>query len=192
MKKKETVQMAETEKKDTIGEVLFTEKDILKRAKELGKQITQDYKGEDLVVLGTLKGSVFWLCDLMKNIDLNATLDFVQASSYGSSTETSGVVKIKLDTDFNLYNKNVLIVEDIVDTGTTLKYLTNKLKERGPKSIKICTMLDKTARRTEGLTADYIGFHVDDLFIIGYGLDYDQKFRNLPYISYIRDEKEIK
>lgn len=128
------------------------------------------------------------MCDLMKCLDLDTVIDFVKASSYGSSTTTSGVVKISMDTELNLYNKNVLIVEDIVDTGTTLKYLLEKLNERHPKTLKVCTMLDKPSRRTADFHADYIGFQVEDLFVIGYGLDYDQKYRNLPYISYLQNE----
>ena len=172
-------------KRETVGEILFTEEQIRKKAKELGAQITKDYEGEELVVIGTLKGSVLWFADLIKCIDLDMTIDFVSASSYGSSQTSSGLVKITLDTESNLYNKNVLIVEDIVDTGTTLAYLMDKFKERSPKSVKLVTMLDKPSRRTNGLTADYIGFTVDDIFIVGYGLDYDQRYRNLPYVSYL-------
>ena len=145
-----------------IGKILFTEAEIRKRAEELGEEISNEFKGEELVVIGTLKGSVPWMCDLM--------------------------VKISMDTELNLYNKNVLVVEDIVDTGTTLKYLLEKLNERHPKSLKVCTMLDKPSRRTADFHADYIGFQVEDLFVIGYGLDYDQKYRNLPYISYLQNE----
>ena len=170
---------------ETMGKVLFTEEQIQERAKELGAQISQDYAGEELIVLGTLRGAVMWMCDLLKRIDLDTKIDFVSASSYGSATQTSGVVRITRDVDMDLYKKNVLIVEDIVDTGTTLKYLKNYLGERNPKSVKICTMLDKPSRRRNDLTADYIGFEIDDLFVVGYGLDYDQKYRNLPYISYL-------
>ena len=171
-----------------IGKILFTEAEIRKRAEELGEEISNEFKGEELVVIGTLKGSVPWMCDLMKCLDLDTVIDFVKASSYGSSTTTSGVVKISMDTELNLYNKNVLVVEDIVDTGTTRKYLLEKLNERHPKSLKVCTMLDKPSRRTADFHADYIGFQVEDLFVIGYGLDYDQKYRNLPYISYLQNE----
>lgn len=171
--------------KDAMGTILYTEKDIQKRAKELGKQITKDYEGEELILLGTLKGAVMWMSELMKYIELDTRVDFVSASSYGSSTTSKGVVKITKDIDMDIYNKNVLIIEDIVDTGYTLRYLKEYLADRNPKSVKICTMLDKPSRRKEKLTADYIGFEVEDLFIIGYGLDFDQKYRNLPYISYL-------
>jgi len=162
---------------------------IMTPTRELAKQISTDFEGEELIVIGTLKGSVLWMCDLLKELTIDTSIDFIKASSYGSSTTSSGVVKIKMDTDMNLYQKNVLIIEDIVDTGTTLTFLLEKLKERNPKTIKVCTMLDKPSRRTTGFVADYIGFTVDDLFIIGYGLDFDQKYRGLPYISYLQPEE---
>lgn len=171
--------------KDVIGKILYTEEEILKRAKELGEEISRDYEGEEVVLLCTLKGAILWMADMMKAIDLDMQIDFVSASSYGSSQTSSGVVKITKDVDMDLFNKNVIIIEDIVDTGTTLKYLRDYLAKRNPKSVKICTMLDKPSGRTAEIEADYVGFTVDDLFIIGYGLDYDQRMRNLPYISYL-------
>lgn len=173
---------------NNIGKVLFTQEDITKRAKEIAKQIDKDYEGEEVILLGTLKGSVPWLVEIMKHTTIETKLDFISASSYGSSTTSSGVVKIKYDASINMYNENVIIVEDIIDTGNTLKYVIEKLRERGPKTIKICTMLNKEARRTTDIHADYVGFEVDDLFVIGYGLDFDQKFRGLPYISYLEEE----
>ena len=172
-------------KNEKIGKVLFTQEDISRRAKEICKQIDKDYEGEEVLLLGTLKGSVMWMAEIMKHITVDTSIDFITASSYGSSTMSSGVVKITYEPTANMYNKNVIIVEDIVDTGNTLKYLVEKLQERGPKTIKICSMLNKEARRTADLEPDYVGFEIEDLFIIGYGLDYDQKFRNLPYISYL-------
>lgn len=168
-----------------IQKILFTEEQIKKRAKELAEQIEKDYNGEEICVIGTLKGAILWMADLIKEMKSDVVMDFVVASSYGSGTSTSGIVKIKKDVDMDIYGKNVLIVEDIVDTGTTLKFLKQHIAERNPKSIKICTLLDKPSRRTADVKADYVGFTVDDLFVIGYGLDYDQKYRNLPYISYI-------
>jgi hypoxanthine phosphoribosyltransferase len=173
---------------DKIGKVLFTQEDITKRAKELAKQIDEDFKGEEVILLGTLKGSIPWLVEIMKHTTIETKLDFISASSYGSSTTSSGVVKIKYDASINMYNENVIVVEDIIDTGNTLKYVIEKLKERGPKTIKICTMLNKEARRTTDIHADYVGFDVDDLFVIGYGLDFDQRFRGLPYISYLEED----
>ncbi len=167
------------------GKILFTQEQIWERAKEMGDQISKDYEGEEIIVIGTLKGAIMWMSDILKNLTLDTKIDFISASSYGSGTMSSGVVKITKDIHMDLFNKNVLIIEDIIDTGTTLKYLRDYIAERNPKSIKICTLLDKPSRRKADVQGDYIGFTVDDLFVIGYGLDYDQKFRNLPYISYL-------
>ena len=171
-----------------IGKVLYSQADIIKRAKEIAAQINKDYEGEDVILLCTLKGSVMWFSDILKNMTVNTKIDFVSASSYGASKTSSGVVKIKFDPEINMYNSHVIVVEDIVDTGNTLKYLLAKLQERGPKSVKVCTMLNKESRRTTDLHADYVGFEIDDLFVIGYGLDFDQRFRELPYISYLEED----
>ena len=167
------------------GKILFTKEQIEARAAELGAQISKDYEGEPVYIVGTLRGAVMWMADMMKYITNDAEIDFIMASSYGSGTTTSGVVKVKKDLEGEIYGKNVIIIEDIVDTGTTLKHLKAYLADRNPKSIKICTMLDKPSRRMVDLQADYVGFEIDNLFVIGYGLDYDQKYRNLPYISYL-------
>lgn len=171
-----------------IGKILYTQEDITRRAKEIGAQIDKDYEGEEVIFLGTLKGSVPWLVDIMKYTTVPSSVDFITASSYGSSMTSSGVVKITYEPAINMYKKNVIVVEDIIDTGNTLKYLLAKLEERGPKSVRVCSMLNKEPRRTTDLHADYVGFEIDDLFVIGYGLDYDQKFRGLPYISYIEGD----
>ena len=176
--------------KTHLGKILFTQEDITRRAKEIAAQIDKDYEGEEVILLGTLKGSVLWLADIMKYTTVDTRIDFITASSYGSSTSSSGVVKITYEPRINMYNKHVLVIEDIIDTGNTLKYLTAKLQERGPKSVRICTLLNKESRRVADLHADYVGFEVDDLFVIGYGLDYDQKYRGLPYISYL-DESDV-
>ena len=170
---------------NTVGKILFTQEQISKRAKELGEKITKDFAGEPLVLVCTLKGAVIWMGDMMKNIDLDTEIDFVVASSYGKSTTTSGIVKISKDVELDLEDKNVLIVEDIVDSGVTLKRLKEYFTERKAKCVKICTLLDKPSRRITDVVPDFVGFEVEDLFIIGYGLDYDQKYRNLPYISYL-------
>ena len=170
---------------NTVGKILFTREQIEKRAEELGAQITKDYEGEEVYLIGTLRGAIMWMADMMKNIPNDSEIDFIVASSYGSASTTSGVVKIKKDLDGDIYGKNVIIIEDIVDTGTTLKFLKEHLADRNPKSIKICTLLDKPSRRLVDVKADYVGFEVENLFVIGYGLDYDQKYRNLPYISYL-------
>ena len=168
-----------------MGKILFTGEQISQRAREIAAQIDQDYAGEQVYLVGTLKGAIMWMAELMKYITLDTEIDFVAASSYGSGMSTSGVVKIRKDLDGDIYGKNVIIIEDIVDTGTTLKYLKAHLADRNPKSIKICTLLDKPERRLVDLEADYVGFPIENLFVIGYGLDYDQKYRNLPYISYL-------
>jgi len=170
---------------DTIGKILFTQDQILRRAKEIGEEISKAYAGEKLVLIGTLKGAVPFMADLMKSISLDLEIDFVAASSYGSGTESSGEVILKHDISLDLTDKHVILVEDIIDTGNTIKALQAYLKKRGPKSVRICTLLDKPARRKVDVKGDYIGFEVEDLFIIGYGLDFDQKYRNLPYISYL-------
>lgn len=175
---------------ETMGTILFTQEQISKRAKEIAKEIDKEFAGEELIVIGTLKGAVLWMGDILKNLSLDTKIDFMIASSYGSSTKSSGFVTIKMDCETNLYNKNVLVVEDIIDTGKTLEFLLAKLNERHPKKIRVCTMLDKPSRRANDYVADYVGFSVEDLFVIGYGLDYDQRYRNLPYISYLDNVTE--
>ncbi|WP_206459741.1 hypoxanthine phosphoribosyltransferase [Anaerovorax sp. IOR16] len=171
------------EKQYEFGEILISEEQLRARTKELGKQITEDYKGESILAVCILKGAVLFMTDLIREIDLDVMIDFMSVSSYGASTKSSGVVRILKDLDTAIEGKNVLIVEDIVDSGLTLKYLKDYLLGRKPKSLKICTLLDKPARRTADVTADYSGFEVGDQFIVGYGLDYNQKYRNLPYIT---------
>lgn len=170
---------------DTIGTVLYTQEDIWQRARELGLQITEDYRDKELVLVGTLRGAVMWMADMMRNIDLDMTIDFISASSYGSGTCSSGNVVIKHDVELDVTGKHVLIIEDIIDSGNTLKFLKDHFAHREAASVKICTMLDKPSRRTADVYGDYIGYTVDDLFIVGYGLDFDQKYRNLPYITYL-------
>ncbi len=174
---------------ETVGKILFTEEQIRSRARELGQQITADYQDCQLVVVGTLNGAIMWMCDLVKNIDLDLRLDFISAHSYGSGTISSGNVNITKDLEMDVTGKDVLIVEDIVDSGNTLSFLKNTyFDNKGARSVRICTMLNKPARReAEGLTLDYVGFTVEDLFIVGYGLDFDQKYRSLPYISYLAE-----
>ena len=170
-----------------IGTTLITEEQSRHRASEIGHLITEEYKGEEVVFVGILKGAVLWLADVVKNVALDTKLDFMAVSSYGAETRTSGVVKIVKDLDSGIEGKNVIIVEDIVDSGITLNYLKGYLSGRNPKSLKICTLLDKPAGRRIEINADYVGFVVDDKFIIGYGLDYNQKYRNLPYISFLEE-----
>ncbi|MFY9175305.1 MAG: hypoxanthine phosphoribosyltransferase [Peptococcia bacterium] len=170
---------------DRVGKVLISEEKVQQRVKELGQQLQEEYKGKDLFVLGILKGSVVFLADLIRAIDLPLQVDFMAVSSYGKSTNSSGVVRILKDLDADIRGKDVLIVEDIVDTGLTLSYLLEILNSREPASLKICTFLDKPSRREANIVPDYNGFEIPDEFVVGYGLDYSEKYRNLPYIGVI-------
>ncbi len=171
----------------TVGEVMITEEQIRTRAAEIGKEISEEFKNENILVVGILKGAVLWMADVVKNIDNeNLGIDFMVVSSYGSSTKSSGVVKIVKDLDSDIAGKVVIIVEDIVDSGITLSYLKRYLSGRNAKAVRICTLLDKPEGRRVELEADYIGFTVPDRFIVGYGLDFDQKYRQLPYISFLK------
>lgn len=171
----------------TIGTVMITQEQISKRAKEIGRQIEADYRGESVVLIGILRGAVLWMADIMKNVNLDMRIDFMAVSSYGASTKSSGIVKINKDLDTDIEGRHVIIVEDIVDSGITLNYLKGYLENREARSVRICTLLDKPEGRRVDIDVDYIGFTVDDRFIVGYGLDYDQKYRNLPYISYLEE-----
>ena len=170
-------------------EILITKEQLAERVKELGKQITADFAGQSVLMVGILKGAVPFMADLIREVDLDVTIDFMCVSSYGSATKTSGVVRIGKDLDTPIEGKNVIIVEDIIDSGLTLSYLKEQLLARKPKCIKVAACLDKPSRRRVEFKADYIGFEVEDKFIVGYGLDADQKFRNLPYISWIKEEE---
>ena len=172
---------------DVVGKIMITQEQINERAREIGQQITRDFAGEEVVLVGILRGAVLWMGDVMKNVDLDVTIDFMAVSSYGASTKSSGVVKIVKDLESDIEGKNVIIVEDIVDSGTTLNYLKHYLENRNTKSVSICTLLDKPTGRKVDIKADYTGFEVEDKFIVGYGLDFDQKYRNLPYISFLKD-----
>ena len=165
-------------------DVLISEKEIDNRILEIADRINKDYEGEELTLICVLKGGVIFMCDLAKRLNLNVRLDFMSVSSYGSQTKSSGVVKIIKDLDDSIDGKNVLVVEDIIDSGNTLSYLMDILKKRGPKSIKLCTLLDKPSRREKkDVFVDYVCFEIEDKFVVGYGLDYDQRYRNLPYIG---------
>lgn len=174
---------------EDIKEILITEEEIKKKLKELGEKITQDYRDkDDVLIVGVLKGAVLFIADLIRHIDLPVKLDFMAVSSYGASTESSGIVRILKDLDQDVEGKNILIVEDIIDSGLTLSYLYNMLKSRKPASIKICTLLDKPSRRKVQIPVDYLGFEIPDYFVVGYGLDYDEKYRNLPFIGILKEE----
>jgi len=169
-----------------IEKVLVTEEDLNEINSRLGARITKDFKGKNLLVLGILKGCVFFMTDLVRHINLPMSIDFMSVSSYGSGTESTGRVKITKDIDIDLNGYDVLLVEDILDSGRTLKYVSEILKTRGAKSISIVTLLDKPERRVADVKPDYVGCDVPDEFVVGYGLDYDQKYRNLPFIGALK------
>lgn len=169
-----------------IEEILFSEETLNARLTELGEQITSDYAGQPLTVIGILKGSNIFTSDLVRKINLPLKMDFMAVSSYGNATESTGVVRIIKDLDGSVEGENLLIVEDIVDSGLTLKYLKEILLTRNPASVKICTLLDKPARRKESVAIDYLGFEVPDEFIVGYGIDYAECYRNLPYVGILK------
>ena len=173
---------------DAIEKVLVSEEELKAKVTSLGQQITKDYAGKNLLMVSVLKGSVIFMADLMRAIDLPCTIDFMCVSSYGSGTKSSGVVKIIKDLDIDLHGKDLLIVEDILDSGKTLHYITRMLADRGTASIRIATLLDKPERRTAPLTPDYSCFTIPDEFVVGYGLDYDERYRNLPYIGVLKPE----
>ena len=169
---------------ETIKE-LFSEEAIDARIRELGAQISRDYAGKELHLICVLKGSSFFTCELAKRITVPVYLDFMSVSSYGNHTKSSGVVKVIKDLDEAIEGKHVLVVEDIVDSGRTLSYLLENLKSRKPKSLKLCTLLDKPERRVTDVHVDYTGFEIPDEFVVGYGLDYMQHYRNLPYVGVV-------
>ena len=171
-----------------IREVLVSEEELKEIVKELGKKITEDYKGKNLFLITVLKGAVVFLGDLMRAIEIPCEIEFMVLSSYGSGTTSTGSVKIVKDIDLPLEGKDVLIVEDILDTGFTLSLLVDLLKRRNPKSIEICTLLDKPDRRKVEISAKYTGRKIPDEFVVGYGLDYDEKYRNLPFIGVLKPE----
>jgi len=164
-----------------VEKVLLTREQLQEKVKELGKKISEDYKDKNLMIICVLKGGVVFTTDLIREITVPLELDFMAISSYGASTSTSGVVRILKDLETNIEGKDILIVEDIIDSGLTLKYLKEMLISRGPNSVKICTILNKPQRRQENVKVDYIGFDIPDEFVVGYGLDYAEKYRNLPF-----------
>ena len=171
-----------------IHHILVSEEKIQERINELGNQIKADYDGKEPIFVGVLRGCFMFMADLMRACDLQCTVDFMVVSSYGAGTTSTGVVKIVKDLSDNIEGKDVIIVEDILDSGNTLSYLKRYIGARAPKSIRIVTLLDKPDRRTADVQADYIGFTVPDEFVVGYGLDYDQRYRSLPYIGVLKPE----
>lgn len=165
--------------------VMISEEDVDKRIEELGRKISEDYAGKSVHLICILKGSVFFMCELAKRITVPVSMDFMSVSSYGDGTSSSGIVKIAKDLDETLEGKDVIIIEDIIDSGRTLYYLIDVLQARKPKSMRLCTLLDKPDRRVRDVKVDYVGFDIPDEFVVGYGLDYAQKYRNLPYIGIV-------
>jgi hypoxanthine phosphoribosyltransferase len=176
---------------ESIGEILVQPDELAHRVRQLGEEISRDYQGRDLLLIGVLKGAVFFLADLMRHIDVPCEVDFMAVSSYGSSTDSSGVVRILKDLDAPLEGRHVLIVEDIVDSGLTLQYLMRTLETRGPASLEVCALLTKPERRKVETPARYVGFEIPDKFAIGYGLDYAERYRNLPYVATLMLESPL-
>jgi hypoxanthine phosphoribosyltransferase len=168
---------------EDVKEVLLTEEKIAEIIRDLGAEISKDYENRNLLMVSILKGSVVFMADLMRAIDIHCRIDFMSVSSYGSGTRTSGTVKIIKDLDIDLSGYDLLLVEDILDSGVTLSNVKSLLSTRNPKSIRICTFLDKPSRRIADLHADYVGAEIPDAFVVGYGLDYDEKYRNLPFLG---------
>ena len=180
--------MSQTELERAVGEVLIDEEALMARVGELGAEISADYEGRDLLLIGVLKGAVFFMADLMRHVDVPCEIDFMAISSYGASTDSSGVVRILKDLDINIENRHVLVVEDIIDSGLTLSYLIRNLESREPASLEICALLTKPSRREIDVPVRYVGFEIPNRFVIGYGLDFDERYRNLPYVAVLRDE----
>jgi hypoxanthine phosphoribosyltransferase len=172
---------------DSIGEALVSEEALKQRVRELGEEISRDYEGKDLFLVGVLKGAVFFLSDLMRCIEVPCEVDFMAVASYGSSTDSSGVVRILKDLDATIEGKDVLIVEDIIDSGLTLSYLLRTLRAREPRSLEVCALLTKPERREVDLPIRYTGFEIPNKFVIGYGLDHAERYRNLPYVAVLQD-----
>ena len=169
--------------------VLLSEEEVDVKINEIAKQISRDYEGKEIHLLCILKGGVFFMCELAKRITVPVSMDFMALSSYGNNTESSGNIKVKKELDESIEGKEVLIVEDIVDSGRTLSFLVEELKKRNPASLRLCTLLDKPDRRVVDIHADYTCFEIPDEFVVGYGLDYAQKYRNLPYIGIVEIEE---
>jgi hypoxanthine phosphoribosyltransferase len=169
-----------------IEEVLISEEALLQRISELGEQITRDYQGQRLLLLGVLKGAVLFMVDLARQIQLPLEIDFMATSSYGASTKSSGIVRILKDLEDSVEGQHILVVEDIVDSGLTLDYLLRSLEARGPASVKVCGLLVKDREREHSVPIDYVGFTIPDRFVVGYGLDYAERYRNLPYVGVLR------
>jgi len=174
--------------KEGVGEILIGEQELQARIVELGVQISRDYAGRDLLLVGVLKGAVFFMADLMRELTVPCEIDFMAISSYGAGTDSSGVVRILKDLDINISDRHVLVVEDIIDSGLTLSYLMRSLKARKPATVEICALLTKPERREVDVPVAYVGFEIPNRFVIGYGLDFDERYRNLPYVAVLHPD----
>ncbi|MDQ7822162.1 MAG: hypoxanthine phosphoribosyltransferase [Candidatus Eremiobacteraeota bacterium] len=173
--------------REEVAHILFSTEDIQKKIKELGARISSDYQGKNLILIGVLKGAMFFMADLMRQVSIPVIIDFIGISSYGESSKSSGAVRIIKDIEENIDNKPVLVVEDIVDTGLTMNYLLKTLRLRKPSSIKICVLIDKKGRRMQNIPLDYVGFEVENQHVVGFGLDYRDRYRHLPYLCTLKE-----
>ena len=180
--------MSQTELERAVGEILIDEETLSTRVAELGAEVSADYQGRDLLLIGVLKGAVFFMADLMRHITVPCEVDFMAISSYGDSTDSSGVVRILKDLDINIDGRDVLVVEDIIDSGLTLSYLMRNLESREPASLEVCALMTKPDRREIDVPVRYIGFEIPNRFVVGYGLDFGERYRNLPYVAVLSDE----
>jgi len=180
--------MSQTELESVVGEVLIEPDALSARVAELGAEISADYAGRDLLLIGVLKGAVFFMADLMRKLTIPCEVDFMAISSYGASTDSSGVVRILKDLDINIEGRHVLVVEDIIDSGLTLSYLMRNLESREPASLEVCALLTKPARREIDVRVRYVGFEIPNKFVIGYGLDFAERYRNLPYVGVLHPD----
>jgi hypoxanthine phosphoribosyltransferase len=180
--------VTQTELESAVGEVLIDEPTLQSRIVELGEEISNDYAGRDLLLVGVLKGAVFFMADLMRSLTVPCEVDFMAISSYGDSTDSSGIVRILKDLDINIEGRHVLVVEDIIDSGLTLSYLMRNLESREPATLEVCALLTKPARREIDVSVRYVGFEIPNKFVVGYGLDFAERYRNLPYVAVLSQE----
>ena len=180
--------MSNAELERAVGEVLIDEDALQSRIRELGAEVSSDYAGKELLLVGVLKGAVFFMADLMRSITVPCEIDFMAISSYGASTDSSGVVRILKDLDINIEDRHVLVVEDIIDSGLTLSYLVRNLESREPASLEVCALMTKPERREIDVDVRYVGFEIPNRFVIGYGLDFAERYRNLPYVGVLHDD----
>jgi hypoxanthine phosphoribosyltransferase len=180
--------VSQTELERAVGEILIDEDTLAARVAELGAEVSADYQGRDLLLIGVLKGAVFFMADLMRHLTVPCEVDFMAISSYGDSTDSSGIVRILKDLDINIEGRHVLVVEDIIDSGLTLSYLMRNLESREPATLEVCALLTKPARREIDVPVRYVGFEIPNKFVVGYGLDFAERYRNLPYVAVLSQE----